>query len=271
MNKLIILHLTDFHFGDNTKIGSKETAELISREIKNHYSHNEYDIIIALGGDIANKANGLKYQYAHEFLNSIINQFVNYTLHFLLCPGNHDIENNSSSVFSNFNTFSRELRKNSNIIYNSDKTCVLEEINEFSFICVNSSYEEDQKYGSIEIAQLDKCLKNAKYPIIILTHHHLIPIYSNDCSTTRNSYDFFKSLNKYNVKYILHGHIHKNSRIEICNIDVVGTSALFPCLDTGHNNSFSIIELKKVINQDDVKQFRIILDGTGGKKLTTIK
>ena len=78
-NKIILLHLTDLHFGDTFSksisiegFSYNDIAKLIAYTIKQNHSCKK--LMIALGGDITNKGAVKKYQYAHEFMTTLKNE-----------------------------------------------------------------------------------------------------------------------------------------------------------------------------------------------------
>jgi 3',5'-cyclic AMP phosphodiesterase CpdA len=278
MKKLIFIHLTDFHFGGHTSSSTTSfedlflsTSKLISDWIIKKYHFNDFELVFGLGGDMTNKAESLKYQYALRFLNDLKEKLKEYVTHYIFCPGNHDIEFNPHNRFSSFNNFTRIFLNSSKYTFNKDQSIILDEINNFSFISINSLYQEDYRYGSIDLEKLKEFLNLAKHPIIILTHHHLIPIYDNDISTTRNSYSFIKLLSDYNVKYVLSGHLHCNTELSIDKTHILGTSALFPELGSGYNNQFRVLELSSDIKESNNKLCRIILDDSGSNQKGVIE
>lgn len=262
MKKTIVLHLTDFHYGAQSVLTNQEISKLISKNIRDKFTPpKDYDIVIALGGDIANRGNGLKYQYARELIDCLKKELIDYSKYYILCPGNHDIGTSPSSIFSEFNTFSREINPSTKFIFNDSDTCVSQDINGVTFIAINSCYKKDTKYGLIDIDSLNNILNNVDNQIVILTHHHIIPIYEEDTSTTRNSFDFLQSISKNNVTHILHGHIHTSISIKINDIEIVGTSAILPEIDQGYLNSFTTIDL----SEDEIYQYGIMKNGNENK------
>ena len=275
----LLLHLTDLHFGDNLSksislpdFSYKDIAKLISNTIRNNYSSKK--IVIALGGDITNKAEQSKYRYAHDFINTIKSELNDFEINFILCPGNHDIESNHENLFRGFNTFSAELTGTENFLYSEERTSVLFEKNNWSFIITNSVYHGNHKYGLIDLRGLETILEEAKSPILLLTHHHLIPIIENDISTTRNAYDFLRLSQNYNVKVIIHGHIHSSFKMEIAKgkskFDIIGCGATLPEISTNYSNQFNIIELIDNTSYE-IFSHRIIYDSVESFKPQTQK
>ena len=285
--KAILLHLTDLHFGDdlNKSISVEgftynDIAKLIATTIKENHTCKK--IIIAIGGDITNKGAAKKYQYAHEFMTTLKNELQGIEFDYILCPGNHDIETHSSNWFGSFNIFSGELTGEQNFNYSTTRTSILYEKWGQSFVTVNSLYHGDHKFGFVDMPSVEEKLSSAKNPIILLIHHHLIPILKEDISTTRNSYDFLRLCLKYKVKLIIHGHIHSSFKLsffqeqhktfcnEITKIDVIGCGATLPVIGTNYNNQFNVIDLKKG-KTNSISSYRIIYDSHESHKPQTTK
>lgn len=277
--KTILLHLTDLHFGNNLSksisiegFSYNDIAKLIASTITENHSCNK--LMIALGGDITNKGASKKYQYAHEFMTTIKGSLKGIEFDYILCPGNHDIEKDKENWFSSFNIFSGELTGTQNFIYNLKNTSVLYEKWGYSFVTVNSTYHGNHTYGFADLEFVEEKLKAAKNPIILLIHHHLIPFFRDDISTTRNSYNLLRLCECYKVKLIIHGHIHSTFKLSYGNnkgiTDIIGCGATLPEVGTNYNNQFNIVELNAVgINR--VLSYRIIYDSHKSHKPQTIK
>lgn len=286
-SKTILLHLTDLHFGDNLSksisiegFSYNDIAKLIATTIKENHPCEK--LMVALGGDITNKGAEKKYQYAHDFMATLNSELKGIELDYIICPGNHDIETSSSNWFGSFNIFSGELTGEQNFIYSTTKTSVLYEKWGYSFVTVNSLFHGDHKFGFVDVASVEEKLSAAKSPIILLIHHHLIPILKEDTSTTRNSYDFLRLCLKYKVKLIIHGHIHSSFKLsffqeqhkifcnEITKVDVIGCGATLPVIGTNYNNQFNVIDLKKG-KTNYISSYRIIYDSHESHKPQTTK
>jgi len=273
-NKTIILHLTDLHFGENLSkslsirdFKYNHIAKLITETVKKEYS--KCNIIVAIGGDITNKGKEKKYQYAIDFFNVIKQELSDFKIDFVLCPGNHDIESGSENWFSNFNIFSGELTGDDIFLYSKKKTSVLYEKNNWSFIAINSVYHGNHQFGLIELEQLEQNFEAAKYPIVLITHHHFIPLFEKDVSTTRNAYDFLRLCQKYDVKIVLHGHIHSSFKIIMSTKEsefiIVGCGATLPELKTNYNNKFNITKLHDDKTYE-ISSYSIIYDSSESHK-----
>lgn len=277
--KTILLHLTDLHFGNNLSksisiesFSYNDIAKLIALTIKENHTCNK--LMIALGGDITNKGAPKKYQYAHEFITTIKDNLKDIELDYILCPGNHDVEKKKENWFSNFNIFSGELTGTQSFIYNLENTTVLYEKWGYTFITVNSTFHGNHVYGYVDINFVDEKLKASKKPIILLVHHHLIPVFREDISTIRNSYNLLRLCEKYKVKLILHGHIHSAFKLSYGNkkskTTIIGCGATLPEIGTNYNNQFNIVELNsRGINR--VFSYRIIYDSHKSYQPQTIK
>lgn len=277
--KTTLLHLTDLHFGDDLSkslsvvdFSFNDIAKLIAETIITEHPCNR--LMIALGGDITNKAAQKKYQYAHEFLGTLKSTLKGIELDYILCPGNHDIETESENWFGNFNVFSGEVTRTQNFIFTPSNTCVLYEKDNNSYVVINSLYHGNHKFGLIDTKSLEEKLKIAKHKAVVLTHHHLIPILKDDTSTTRNSYDMLRLCHNYGVELIIHGHIHSSFKISYGDADkktdIVGCGATLPVIRTNYNNQFNIIELDGE-GSDRISSYRIIYDSTESHKPRTIK
>jgi 3',5'-cyclic AMP phosphodiesterase CpdA len=250
---LIVIHLTDLHFGEESSksftapnFTYTSIATLIAEAIKRDFPKSES--IIAIGGDITNRGKSKKYQYAIDFLEVLKRELTDGGVtRYILCPGNHDIETENENLFEGFNIFSSELTRSEKFIFTKTVTSVLYETNNWSFIATNSIYHGDHSYGLIDVESLEKLMATAKYPIFLLTHHHLIPTLRNDLSTTRNSYDIIRLCLKYKARIVVHGHIHSSFKLEFGDarnkIWIVGCGATLPKLATNYNNQFNVIEL----------------------------
>lgn len=268
---ITLLHITDFHFGDavplnfsNTNNDVSKIAALIIEKIK---LLSPTQLVIAVGGDITNKADSSKYEDAKVFLRHIRQAFSAIPVDYLICPGNHDIQRDASSKLNDFNLFATELTGGTDFIYTLENTSVLKGLHGWNFVCSNSVYQEDTRSSLIDIDQLEAMLAAAKGPITLLTHHHLIPISPEDTSMIRNAYNVFKLCFKYRVRLVLHGHVHSSFRLDIINdadvrVPIIGCGAVLPNIGHNYNNQFNLYNL-----HDDgtfhIYPYRIINDAVG--------
>ncbi|NOT37622.1 MAG: metallophosphoesterase [Saprospiraceae bacterium] len=278
--KTILLHLTDLHFGDNHSrshtifnFSADDISHLVIEKVKHDFTCK--NLVIVLGGDITDKGAAHKYQYALDFVRKLRSGFKGYKIEFMICPGNHDIDiKNPNNSFDAFNKFSTDVTGNSKYIYTDSKTSVIHTFNNWSFLSANSMYHKIKDYGILDMSTIEANLKKAKHPVVVLTHHHLVPIYKKDSSVCRNSYDLFKLSLNYGVKLILHGHVHTSFKLDIANakgkIKIIGSGALLPKIDTNYNNQFSIIGLNDH-RVSKVITYRIIFDDANSYRPTAIK
>jgi 3',5'-cyclic AMP phosphodiesterase CpdA len=224
-------------------------------------------LIIAVGGDITNKANPNKYQDAKAFLKHIQEAFPAIPVNYLICPGNHDIQRDATSKLNDFNLFATDLTEGTDFIYSSRNTSILQNLHGWSFVISNSVYQENIHSALIDIDQLEAKFSLAKRPIAWLTHHHLIPISPQDTSTIRNAYNVFKLCFKYHVKLVLHGHVHSSFRLDIINasdvrVPIIGCGAVLPNIGHNYNNQFNLYTLQDS-GSFDIYPYRIINDAVG--------
>lgn len=275
VTKTILLHLTDLHFGgknsqDHSSLSFSidDISELVVEKVKKIITCK--NLVIVLGGDITDKASPHKYQFALDFVRKLKAEFKGYKISFMICPGNHDIDtSNLANCFDAFNKFSSDVTGSDKFIYTDVKTSVIQSYRNWSFLSANSVFHKNKDHGLLDLKFIESIIKKSKYPIVVLTHHHLIPIYGEDNSVCRNSYNFFKLCFQYKVKLIIHGHVHSSFKLNIANanskIQIIGSGSLLTKMDSNYNNQFSVIEL----SDDKVRKvatYRIIFDDANSYK-----
>ncbi|WP_456443666.1 outer membrane protein assembly factor BamB family protein [Caldithrix abyssi] len=91
-------------------------------------------------------------------------------------------------------------------------------------------------------------LRHPRQPVVIITHYPLYPPFAVD-----NYFRFLQIIRNYNVKMVLHGHGHRNRRVNAYGIpQIMGRSTL----SRGKNAAYNIIEL-------DRKEFRFYAKTVG--------
>ena len=252
-NKTILIHMTDFHFGDDMsinyasgKISQEQIAGLIIAELQ---SFGPANLVIAIGGDIADKADEYYYLAARRFFKQLSDAFAHINVTYIICPGNHDINGKVAEKFGAFNAFARELTKSNEFLYSHKHTAGILEKYGWSFIAANTAFQEDKGSSQVYIPHLEEKLAAARFPVILLMHHHLIPMYQSDHSPVSNALDVFKTVLQTKVKLLLHGHVHSAVRIFVGNgqeqLPVVGCGALLPRLGDNYLNQFNIFDLQQ--------------------------
>ena len=257
-NNVLILHISDLHFGDRLSMSlsrpdftSEKLAEKIGLTILKKYP--EKNIVIAISGDITTRGNINKYQESLIFLTRIKEILsTDKNVEFIICPGNHDLNTSSSPANINgFNRFTYDLTQNSKFIFESNHS-ILCNIFNWSFMLINTQYHLDHTYGLIDMDDFSDVVIKARYPIVILMHHHLIPIFLKNVSTIRNSYPFIQECLKNDIRLILHGHVHSSFKLSFCKpqnklLHIIGVGSLLSALETNYNNQFNVILLREKI------------------------
>ena len=94
---ILILHLSDLHFGDNSRFAGLDPSQLgqrfsqaITHECGQHYSGKQVDLVIVTG-DVAETARKDEYQKAKAFFEKLANDLNLDRRRFIFTPGNHDV------------------------------------------------------------------------------------------------------------------------------------------------------------------------------------
>lgn len=268
-----LVQISDIHNSNNYKI---KTLEKIVSEMSN--SINEYikkdDLIMfIICGDIINKGDSNGFKSTLDFLDDIKNNIKSNNIEYIVCPGNHDIVNNS---FLDLNKFIFKLTNDSRINFENNSVNI-KKVEDIEFIVINSSFHLDYNYGKIDLLKLSEVIKKreCKDSIIIL-HHHLIPIREGENSTIVNTYEFFKLLESQNVLAILHGHQHMKVNLEIGgNLSkIIGVGSILSEIETNYNNQFNLIEIDngEIKNITEFKFHKDEMgDGTLGKFIKSVR
>jgi 3',5'-cyclic AMP phosphodiesterase CpdA len=95
--QLLILHLSDLHFGKNNRFGQMDHNELAKRfclaieDAKKELSTDAKIGLVIITGDIADTAIPAEYKQAESFLSYLSGELGLDRLCFVFIPGNHDI------------------------------------------------------------------------------------------------------------------------------------------------------------------------------------
>ena len=138
----------------------------------------------------------------------------------IACPGNHDIVDNK---FSDYDGFIYGLRRDHEMDFTEHSFRVIN-IEDITFLLLNSSYHLDHKYGLIDtdVFNIDMTEgKNTKK--ILVLHHHILNQFRDDTSAIRNAYDLVQFIEKNPFDMILHGHQHSEQLYHLgkCKVPVI--------------------------------------------------
>lgn len=208
-----IIHISDIHFGAPGKVIRE--VEIIAGIQKLFNNIGDSECMFLVTGDIAFQGNPDSYSLATRFFNSLF-QVAPFKKHnVLFCPGNHDIV--ATSHFKDFDAFVYGIGNNNCCSYSSDNVSVISN-NGTLFIGINTAYRLDHRYGYVDIAELDKRLKQREIDEkikIAYFHHHILNVFEHDQSVIRNAYELLLLLDEHNFNYLLHGHQHFSQRFPL--------------------------------------------------------
>lgn len=263
-----VLHISDLHFNSGSYHVEPYKIEKGLINLIKSKRDEEDGFYLIVSGDITTAGTTDGFSEAKSFFENILNETNIKKENFLVCPGNHDIANDSFEAFDSFSYGIRHdnvftFKKNHSNIFFHDKNC---------FISINTSYHLDYKFGKIDISQLSKLLKENAQEInnskikIILFHHHLLNILDDDNSAIKNSYNFFHMINRFKFDFIFHGHQHARQLFDINNTKINSISALLD--NRASSNLIAYYELEE--SSINIKEEYVYLkdeineDGTRG-------
>ena len=196
-----IVQFSDFHFGnENAVFDWREFANALSSYLTKKVNNP----IFIISGDITFKGRKNGYKEAEKFFKILLASKITTPPRVIVCPGNHDIVDNS---FQDFDRFSYALRRNNDCSFTEQSYQEII-IDNCLFKLFNSSYHLDHKYGLIDTNSFNKKRSKHNGLRIAITHHHLLNMVESDTSTIRNAYDFAKHLESESFTYVFHGHQH---------------------------------------------------------------
>lgn len=248
---MYIIQMADLHIGSQIETNPEEnrliqqSAELIKERIP-----SQEKILLCLCGDIID-SKGLektseevktRYNTAADLIENFIHQLEDlYEISIMCCMGNHDCTH-----MDEFYDFTKRIRvDNVNISKKQLETSYVYTVEKTAFVFVNSCKDEDYEIGRIDYdaleGQLKKVRENRK---ILVLHHTVMSMFEDDGSSIRNAAKLISLIDKYNISYVLHGHIHGREILTIgqkqCR--VIGVGALFSRDNANVNSQFNIIK-----------------------------
>ena len=100
-NQLTILHLSDFHFNQESREEIEIVLNALFEDIKK--LKEDYDLnpnLVVISGDIASTGDEADYNFALDWLNNLSKKLNISSDNFIIVPGNHDINRNELKRFS---------------------------------------------------------------------------------------------------------------------------------------------------------------------------
>lgn len=241
-----LLHISDPHFhSDSLSIYPHQIKQPLIDLINDQIS-DKSDFYLLLTGDITIQGQKEGYDQAKFFFQDVITQTGLNRQNIILCPGNHDISENS---FKNFDSFAYSLRQDHTFTFSTTNNNLLVTENA-CFLSINSAYYLDHKFGLVDVNNLNEVLSEKWYDIaekktkIAVIHHHFLNVHDNDTSVIRNGYQTVDALSAFN--FIFHGHQHTRQKYSINNIQIKGVSS------PTESRSFSNVIAFYNVNNDNI-------------------
>jgi 3',5'-cyclic AMP phosphodiesterase CpdA len=189
-----ILHLSDLHFGKPFLPDVAEAALAYAHELKPD--------VVAVSGDLTQRARAEQFQQAAEYLEKFRAPVV-------VTPGNHDVP--FYRIWSRFLSPYRHYRR-----HISDELNSVTELSGLTIVTLNSSRRFTLTNGRIRRSQLEFAARaferaDTSAVRVVVTHHHLAPapdfIGGTVMPYARRAMERFTRLN---VDLILAGHMHRS-------------------------------------------------------------
>ena len=229
-----IIQVADLHVGENISNARKIVEKLIN-SVCSHIVNDDY-VALCICGDVIDRGSigniDAKYQNASEIVKLITNALESKKCIYkiFIVPGNHDIQTKkkplkkSSFSFEKFCDFAVSITKNSEYKEFTSSSVINFEFGGINWILCNSAYHGDRSFGNIEIDNVQARIISSDLPSIIMTHHTIFSVDSEDSSALRNGYRLINTAEK-NSFAILHGHVHGYKSISVgktCHVIGVG-------------------------------------------------
>ena len=246
IQKMNILHLTDFHTSKNNHKQFVELCKNINDAIKNLGEEN-YPHVILVTGDLTEVGNQDEYKWFKEGFNEML-QLETFHQHkcIMLIPGNHDfswqVEETRDESFrqlcsqlekglSKLDNADQETKANKNLVKH---LFVEEQHKNILLIGMNSMkidskekpglgyFSKDQLRIVENIINTYKTRSTKRMQILVAFHHHLLPVAVLERETLENkekyslTIDSRRAINTFldnEVEFAVHGHQHQPSMV----------------------------------------------------------
>ena len=243
-----LLHLSDLHFG--TKQDAERWFHALLLDIEMDLKPSKIDAIV-LSGDIVygpQKEDG--FGPAAAFLEAVMNKYAIEPVSVVIVPGNHDVElapnaseeSKASKVdkFDRFRGFYKSIKKE-NYPVNSEKQVSVDVYSKQRVVILglNSAWQIDadnMHVASIRRDALDEGIRtivdNFKEDIwlkIAVWHHPLV----SGGEDFIKDHGFLNTLSKAGFRLGLQGHAHRDTRMRIDLVEVIGSGTFGAPADKG--------------------------------------
>lgn len=205
-----LLHLSDLHFAnpDRSALTPEDALKSVAKQVA--WDLPQRPLHVAITGDITTRGQTRGYNLAYEHLRTFFGSVCPTKV--VLCPGNHDISTPADN-FAAYNQFVFRLTNDRSQLVNRQSSVARTSSDRIEYIVVNSAFEEDHTYGSVQVDALVSTLRSLDRPAIAIAHHN--PLSSRYAShAIVNSYEFLTAFSGKPVVALLSGHIHGTQALE---------------------------------------------------------
>jgi len=240
---------TKFAWFTDTHIGPNGADKDLISAVKDVNSLSNINFVI-VSGDISEMDIGKNLDTAKLILDQL-------NVKYYIIPGNHDTKWSSSGCTKFKKIFGSERF---NFEYNGIRFIGLHQ-GPVMRMSPGFFSPEDLRWINSEL----KNLKNAKQPIIIVTHYPID-------ESVSNYVEFLNIIKNYNIQFILHGHGHSNKTFNFSGISGVMSRSTLSRKEKfgGYNiveiNSDSAMFYNKIVNSDKVKWHSLPIENKTYKK-----
>ncbi len=297
-NKLLLLHISDFHLGRlNRHTGSNTYFAKIFDEIKNklrdkNIKFSDINLVI-FTGDFTSEASETDFSHAKSFVKEVLYRDFDKD-QLIIIPGNHDLEwirevgKIHPKRFNSFLNFKKELELTNERVFDENylnnphfirtldnfDTRILG-LNSCLYNCYdidrnnpndfkksvynnNSKQNTDINYNQL-LAILDEEDAYQQYNYKIALMHHPPTSINVENENLEKSFKVINELYGYGFTLILHGHSHASSSHKYDETLTIGAGPLFARkMDRDDSNQFSMVELYPDEEMPTITRVRIL-------------
>ncbi|MFA6808757.1 MAG: metallophosphoesterase, partial [Eubacteriales bacterium] len=236
-----IFQISDLHIIPTSDVFElKSKADKMCAYIRGIIPQMEQVIFFVLG-DIGDGGNISSYRTASKLFDCLLEQLSGWDVLFEFIPGNHDLCNGNIDEFDCFISKYQHTKHKY-----SDSSTFSIDYGGVNFIFASSVVHNDHKNGQVNIESVKSNIKPRTENVLLL-HHSLINEDIDDHSSIGNSAAVLEALSTAGVRFVLHGHTHKNGTIQLGDVFLVGSGSPFKDMSNSPNinNQFNTVQIEK--------------------------